>query len=458
MKKTDKPITILVGALCVLLVVAAVPSRAGENWPQFRGPDARGVAEGDSLPDRWSATDNVEWKTDIPGKGWSSPIVWGNAVFLTTVVNLGESEEPKKGLYFGGNRLKPPDSVHQWEVFCLDLETGGVRWQRQVHEGKPPGPIHLKNSFASETPVTDGERVYVYFGYLGVFCFDFDGNIVWTKEIAPHKTRFGWGMAASPVLHGGRLYLVNDNMEDSYLLALDKETGDEVWRVPRDEGSNWSTPYVWQNDRRTEIVTPGSDKVRSYDLDGALLWSLEGMSSITIATPYGYEGLLYVSSGYVGDRQRPLYAIRPGASGDISLEEDQTSNEWIAWSHPQAGPYNPSTLAYEGRLYVLYDSGRLACFDARDGSVVYARERIPEARRVTSSPWAYDGKIFCLNEDGETFVVKAGDQFELLHVNTLADDDMGMASPAIAGDRLLIRTSARVYCIRDGAGRDSALL
>ena len=202
----------------------------------------------------------------------------------------------------------------------------------------------MKSSYASETPVTDGERVYCSFGNVGVFCFDLDGNEVWKLPVEPHKTRLGWGTAASPVLHRDRLYLVNDNDEDSYLLALDAKTGRQIWRVPRDEKSNWATPFVWENEKRTEIVTPGTGQVRSYDLDGKLLWSLKGMSSITIATPYEHEGLLYVSSGYVLDKSRPIYAIRPGATGDISLKEESTSNDFIAWSQPKAAPYNPTTL------------------------------------------------------------------------------------------------------------------
>lgn len=419
-----------------------------DHWPQFRGAEARGVASGGNLPDRWSATENVAWKCDIPGRGWSSPIVWADHVFLTTVINSGQAEEPKKGLYFGGDRPKPADAVHQWKVFCLDLRTGAVRWERQVHEGKPETPIHLKSSYASETPVTDGERVYCHFGNVGIFCFDLDGKEVWQHALKPQPTRFGWGTAASPVLHHGRLYLVNDNEQDSYLLALDARTGEQVWRTPRDEKSNWATPFVWRNERRTEIVTPGTGKVRSYDLDGKLLWSLTGMSSITIATPYQHNGLLYLSSGYVLDQTKPIYAIRPGATGDISLKDGATSNEFIAWSQPKAGPYNPSTLILNERLYVLYDMGSVRCFQASDGKEIFGMQRLPNGRAFTSSPWAYDGKVFCLNEDGVTFVLKAGDQFEVLHTNSLAEDDMCMATPAMAGDRLLIRTSARVYCIR----------
>ncbi len=451
MRDSAKTANVLFWALSFLLAAGGASAEPTAQWPQFRGPDARGVAEGDGLPVHWSASENVAWKTDIPGRGWSSPIVYGDRVFLTTVVNTGESEEPKKGLYFGGNRLKPAESVHQWKVFCLNLETGAVLWERQVHEGPPPGPIHLKNSYASETPVTDGERVYTYFGNLGLYCFDLEGNLLWTKLFEAHKTRFGWGTAASPVLHEDRLYVVNDNDADSYLLALDKTTGDEVWRVSRDETSNWSTPYVWKNEKRTEIVTPGSGKTRAYDLEGNEVWSYKGMSSITIATPFAYGGLLYISSGYVGDKRRPLYAIRPGAGGDISLADGETSNEWIAWFKPQSSPYNPTTLAYQDRLYVLHDRGQLACFNAADGTEIFKPERIPGAKQFTASPWAYGGKIFCMNEDGVTFVLKAGNQLELLHTNTLAEDDMGMATPALVGDRLVLRTDARVYCIRNGA-------
>jgi len=434
----------------ILLLVTIAQTRADENWPQFRGLESRGIAHAEALPVRWSATENVEWKVEIPGRGWSSPIVWGDRVFLTTVINQGELESPKKGLYFGGNR-SVPKSVHQWKVLCLDLETGRVIWQRQVHQSKPETSIHLKNSFASETPVTDGRYVYVTFGNVGIFCFDFDGELVWQKKLTPHKTRYGWGTAASPVLHQDRLYIVDDNDEDSSLLALDKQTGDEIWRVARDEKSNWATPYIWQHEQRTEIVTPGSGKVRSYDLDGNLLWWLKGMSSITIATPYEHNGLLYVSSGYVGSDSRPIYAIRPGAKDDVSLKEDETSNEWIAWCQKKGGPYNPTTLTYNDRLFVLYDRGQVTSFNPQDGTRVLDRQRIPGARAFTSSPWAYNGKIFCLDEDGVTYVMTASDTFELLHKNTLQDDDMCMATPAMAGDRLLIRSAARLYCIRGGA-------
>ncbi len=437
---------ILNGAVLGVMLLT-VSTRAQEAWPQFRGPGSRGVAEGSELPDSWSTTENVAWATELPGRGWSSPIVTGKRVFLTTAVAEGEIEAPKKGLYFGGDRSTPPDSVQLRKVFCLDLETGAILWEKQVHAEKPTTAIHIKNSYASETPATDGERMYCYFGDVGVFCFDLEGNPLWQVAVAPHRTRAGWGTASSPVVHEGRVYLVNDNEEDSYLLALDAKTGTEVWRVARDEKSNWSTPYIWKNALRTEIVTPGSGQVRSYDLSGTLLWSLSGMSRITIATPYESEGLLYVTSGFTMDPHRPVYAIRPGASGDISLTEDQTSNEWIAWCQPKAAPYNPSTLVYDGQLYVLQDRGTLAAYDAQDGAEIFGSQRIPKGGAFTASPWAYNGKLFCINEDGATSVLKAGPTFEVLHTNSLGPDEMCLATPAIADNKLLIRTVARLYCI-----------
>lgn len=446
--------TRIVCAVALLLPLSYRPPAAAwaaESWPQFRGPAARGVLDSQRLPDRWSATENVAWKRDIPGRGWSSPIVWGHRLFLTTAVSLGEAEAPRKGLYFGGERPEPPQAVHQWKVLCLDLETGQLLWERLVHEGRPETPIHLKSSYASETPVTDGQRLYCYFGNLGLFCLDLDGQPIWQKKVRPRAMRYGWGTGASPVLHQGRIYLVNDNDEDSHLRALDCATGDELWRVPRDEQSNWSTPFVWEHPLRTEIVTTGSDAVRSYDLEGRLLWSLSGMSSITIATPYADGGLLYISSGYILDAHKPIYAIRPGASGDLSLTGQQTSNEFIAWSLPRAAPYNPTSLVYRSRLHVLYDRGLIACFDAVHGGEIYSAKRLQNGRAFTASPWACDGKLFCLNEDGVTFVLQAGDEFQLLHKNVLEQDDMCMATPAMTTDRLLIRTAARIYCLQAAA-------
>jgi len=439
----------LLALLLAFTTAEAACAAAGDNsWPQFRGPEAAGVSANTNLPDKWSATDHVAWKTDLPGRSWSSPIVWGDRVFLTAVVNQGESETPKKGLYLGGNRPEPPKSEHRWQVLCLELATGKVQWEKTVHQGTPQSPIHLKSTYGAETPVTDGERVYALFGNVGVFVFTLDGQEVWSEAFEPRNTRFGWGTAASPVLHDGRLFVVNDNDDKSELLAWDAKTGKELWRADRDEKSNWATPFIWHSGQRTELITSGSRAVRSYDLDGKPLWFFHGMSGIAIPTPFAGNGCLFVSSGYVGDKLRPLYAVRPGASGDITLKPGETNNEFIAWSNPVGGPYNPSPLFFAGRVYVLYDRGLVSCFDAKTGKVLYDRERLPEGLAFTASPWAAGGKVFCLNEDGVCYVLRAGDQFELLHRNTLAEGDMCMATPAMVGDRLLIRTSSRLYCLQ----------
>jgi len=437
-----------------LLACLAVPgisrvfAAESADWPQFRGPSAAGVSANTSLPDKWSATENVAWKTDLPGRGWSSPIVRGRKIFLTAAIkDGGEMEAAKKGLYLGGERPAPGDP-HRWIVYCLDLDSGKIVWEKEAHRGVLQHGYHVKNSPASETPVSDGQRVYAYFGNVGLFCFDIEGKLLWSKKWESFPTMFGWGTAASPVLHGERIYVLNDNDKQSFLVALDKKTGEQIWRVERDEKSTWATPFIWENGKRTEIVTPGKRAVRSYDLDGKLLWSFSGMSNLVIPTPLASDGLLFVSSGYVGDKLRPLYAIRPGASGDITLKPGETSNEFIAWSLPTGGPYNPSPLFYDGRLYVLYDRGQLSCLDAKTGKVLYDRQRLPNGNAFTTSPWAVAGRVFCLSEDGVCYALRAGDKFEVLHTNKLADDDMCMATPALAGDRLLIRTAARMYCIR----------
>lgn len=425
---------------------------AADHWPQFRGPGARGSSDNDRLPDTWSATDNVAWVAPIPGHGWSSPIVWGDRVFLTTVVSSGTVEEARKGLYFGGDRAQTPQDEHVWLVRCIDLASGETVWEKEAHRGAPPTPLHIKNTYASETPVTDGERVYAYFGNVGLYCYDFEGELQWQRDWPVRRMRANWGTAASPALHGERIYIVNDNEEQSFLEALDKRTGETVWQTPREEKSNWATPFVWENEQRTEIITPGTGRTRAYDLEGTLLYELGGASSITIATPYAAHGLLYVSSGFILDPKKPVFAIRPGASGDITLAPGQTSSEAIAWCQPQAAPYNPSTIVYGDHLYVLLDRGFVGCYDARTGEASYEPQRLTGGQAYTVSPWAYRGKVFFLSEYGQTSVIAAGEEFKLLHVNELAEDDMCMATPALAGDRLLIRAEKRLYCIREGAG------
>jgi outer membrane protein assembly factor BamB len=430
----------------MLASLPVAPALAADNWPQFRGV-AAGVSQGNNLPDTWSTIKNVAWKTDVPGRGWSSPVVWGDKVFLTSVVTDGTFEDPKKGLYFSGERAKPSSDLHHWMVWCFDFRTGKKLWDRQAHKAAPSSTVHVKNTYASETPVTDGERLYAYFGNVGLFCYDLDGHELWSQRWGSFKTRFGWGTAASPAVHDGRVFVVNDNEEQSFLVALDAKTGKQLWRVERDEKNNWATPFVWQNERRTELVTNGTKRVRSYDLDGKLLWELGGMSSITIPTPFAAHGLLYVCSGYVLDKKKPLLAIRPGAEGDITPQGDGGS-KYVAWHLKSAGPYNPTPLVYGDYLYVLYDMGFLSCYDARTGKAQYEKERL--GGQFTASPWAYSGKVFCLSEDGETHVIAAGPKFKRLGKNRL--EEMCMATPAALRGSLLVRTLTKLYRIEGGAG------
>ena len=423
------------------ILILMIPAFAADPWAQYRGPGSNGIAEDSRLPDKWSDTENVKWRADVPGVGWSSPIVWGGRIFLTSVISANEQEVPKKGLYFGGNREAPPTGEHRWMVYAFDFASGKKLWEREVKRGAPEMSRHLKNSFASETPATDGKLVYAYFGNLGLWAFDFSGKLVWKRDFPAHKTRYGWGTAASPVLHKGRLYIVNDNDEASTLMALDAANGKTIWEVARDEKSNWATPFVWENGERTEIVTPGTGKVRSYDPDGKVLWEFKGMSTIAIPTPFTRFGLLYVTSGYVGDENRPVYVIKPGAKGDITGNKEQ-----LAWYKPQAGPYNPSPLVYGDLYYTLLDRGFLTAHEAKTGVEIYSKQRIDsEAGAFTSSPWAYNGKVFALSEDGDTFVFAAGREYKLLGKNSLKE--MCMATPAIYDGSLLIRTAGRLYRI-----------
>ena len=467
-------LTMALGA--VLSLALSVPQRTlaqeGHNWPAFRGADAVPVAGDDpKLPLTWSVSENVVWAAHVEGLGWSSPVVWGDQIFLTTVVNDGELAEPRMGLYFPfgspetnddprfeapgpGDLMEREEEVHHWLVQAFDFETGAQLWSTEVNAAPPDFDRHLKNTYASSTPVTDGERVYAYFGNVGVFALDMAGDLVWERRFEAADTRLGWGPAASPVLHDGRLFIVNDNDEQSFVVALDAATGDELWRADRDEGTNWSTPYVWRHDARTELVTAGSDRVRSYDLDGNLLWHFTGLNTISIPQPYSANGLLYVTSGYVGDQIKPVFAIRPGAEGDITLADGQTSNEHIVWYQANAGPYHPTPLVYGDYYFTLLDQGFFTVHDANTGEEMYFTERqvlSKEVRRrvargtggFTASPWAYNGRIFVLSEDGETYVLDPEDDFNVVGTNAL--EEVAMSSPAIARGSLFIRTRSTLW-------------
>ena len=433
-------------AAVALAVPALAAAQGGAEWPGFRGGTAGAVADDPALPDTWSSTENVAWSVEVPGLGWSSPIVAGDHVFVTSAISAGDERPPVPGLYDPGDEFGKTRSTseHRWMVYDIDFDTGRIRWARELEAVAPPELKHIKNSFASETPVTDGRRVYAYFGAVGlVAALNLSGETVWTAHVGAFNGGQEFGTAASPALHDGRLYLVNDNTTGSFLAAFDTATGAEVWRVERDETENWSTPFVWENDVRTEIVTTGRRKIRSYDLDGNQLWELGGMTVNVVPTPFADDGLLYLSSGYPGGFPRPVYAVRPGAAGDISLGEDETANDYIAWYQPLLGTYSTSALVYGDYYYTLLDRGFLLCHDARTGEEIYGRRRIAPGHGFTASPWAYNGKVFALSEDGITYVMEAGAEFEIVGTNDL--DEMALATPAIARGSLILRTQSKLY-------------
>lgn len=412
-----------------------------KNWPQFRGPNVDGLGEGATLPDTWSPKENVVWQVDLPGWGWSSPVVWENRIFVTAAVHDGPRDKMFAGGYPGG--FVKPTNEHRWMTYCLDFDTGKMLWRREAHKGLPPQPRHPRNSYASETPVTDGERLYVYFADVGIFCYSMDGKLLWEKRLEDYPVRGGWGTGTSPILHKGRLFLVNDNEKQSFMLALDAATGKQLWRIERAEKSNWGTPYVWENGQRTEIVTIGTNKARSYDLDGKVLWEINGTDGWGLVSqiPMSKRGLLYLGAGY---HYGALYAVRPGAEGNISLKEGERSNQWIAWSQPRGSSIHPGYLISGDRLYVLYDAGLLACFNAKTGEPIFPRERLDTGGgRFYASPWAYNGHVFLLNEDGTTWVVEDGPKFNVVRKNGIGD--YAWATPAIARGSLILRTYTKVY-------------
>lgn len=466
----------LATALSVALLAA---SGEDASWPQFRGPASNPVSTNGRLPDRWSKTANVEWSVAIPGRGWSSPIVARGKIFLTTVVTDGKSKLPQTGTEYSNQYIAellkqglteaqaiervtardielPKEVMLHYFLYCLDEKTGAVLWNKEFFSGRPPGGRHRKNSFASETPVTDGRFVYVYVANLGLYAFDFKGKPVWSTALESHPIYLDFGTGSSPALHGNQLLIVSDNQEHQFIAAYDKTSGKRLWRTDRDLGnkgeqaqrSGWVTPYFWSNELRTEIVTVGPGAAVSYDLSGQELWRLSGMSVTPVPSPFAYDGLLYIDGG----RTRPLFALRPGAAGDISSSKGDQGQAFIVWTDARGGTYLPTPVAYQDGIYALSETGILTRFEAKTGKVSYKSRLQVDAGTFTSSPWAYDGKIFCLSEEGKTFVVAAGDQFQLLHVNLL--DEMAQATPAIAGERLLVRTESRLYSFRqlDGKG------
>jgi outer membrane protein assembly factor BamB len=413
------------------------------NWPSFRGPDGTGVADGQNPPVTWDAKtgEGVRWKTPIPGLGHSCPVVWGDRVFLTTAISSGQPDQSVRVGNYGDVGSVDDKSRHTWQVLCLDRDTGKILWTRTAYEGVPKIKRHLKGSQANCTPAADGRHVVACFGPEGLYCYDFAGNLLWKRDLSTLDSSFAldreyeWGFGSSPVIHDGNVILQCDLSRDSFIAAFGLADGAKVWSTPRDEIPSWSSPVVWKNGVRTEIVTNAAQYARGYDpATGAELWRLAKKSEVTIPAPVLGKELAFISSG--NRPIQPIIAIKPGAAGDISLKEGESANKSVAWGKLRGGPYMPTPILYGNYLYTCSNSGIVACYEAATGREVY-KERAGGGS-YTASPVAADGRLYLTSEQGEVRVIRAGPQFELLAVNALGD--YCLATPAISNGGLFVRS------------------
>ena len=428
--------------------------RPAIQWPSFRGPNASGIADGQGVPTRWNGTDgtNVVWKTGIPGIALASPVIWGERVFVATAVSEDGDESLRVGLYGDVDSVED-ESEYVWRLLALDRGSGEVLWQREAARGRPKVKRHLKSSHANSTPAVDDRHVVVLFPSEGLFCFDHRGELLWRKDLGVFGSgwffdpTYEWGFASSPIIHDGRVIVQADIYQGSFLAAWDLETGEEAWRTERDEIPSWSTPTILPGgpDGPDEIVTNGKT-VRGYDAaTGEELWTLGPNSEIVVGTPVVAGGLAYVTGGY--PPARPIYAVRPGGRGDLSLAEGERTSPHLAWSEERGGTYTPTPIVYEGILYLLNNNGRLAAYDAATGESIY-RQRVGGGGSFTSSPIAADGRLFITSEEGTTWVVRAGRVYAELAENPLGE--IVMSTPAASDGLLVVRGMRHVYGI--GAG------
>jgi outer membrane protein assembly factor BamB len=430
--------------LSVMLVVAGMAqAQSDAHWPQWRGPFFNGMARGDA-PTVWSDTKNIKWKAEIPGRGFSTPVIWGDKIFLTTAIPNKASEEPApapaEGRRAGGGA--GPMVEHRFEVLALDRKTGKLLWQRTAKVATPHEGYHRAyGSFASNSPSTDGRYVYAFFGSRGLYAYDFNGKLIWEKDFGVQmKMRLAFGEGAAPLLLRDQLFLVFDHEAGSFMVAIDKRNGKELWRSQRDEPSSWSTPLAIEHNGRTEIIVPATNKVRSYDArDGKVLWESAGLGSNVIPVPVHHNGMVFVMSGH---RDPKLMAIKLGKDGDI------TGSDAIAWSHTRGLAYTTSPVLYDNKLYVVTDNGMVSAFNATTGEPFYAQTRLPKAYNIKASPVGANGKLYLATEDGDVVVLKMGEKFEVLGVNTL-EDQVFIATPVIADGEIYLRGQNTLFCISE---------
>lgn len=434
------------------LALTLAPS-AADDWPQFRGPGGVGVAAGATPPAEWGPDKNLAWKVRIPGQGWAQPVVVGDTVYVATAVSPGQPR-PKNmmaGVVDPSTRAAPKlgDAVYSWELHALDRKTGETRWKTVAATGKPQQPTHASNTYATETPCADAERVYTFFGAAGVVAaYTHAGDLAWKVEVGVHPHSNGFGTGSSPALAGGRLFAQSYAEDAASLLALDAKTGEPLWKAERPKGSAWGTPLVWTNSLRTEVVACGNGSVIAYDpATGKELWKMGGIdTSFSSSAAADGDPLVFGTSS--PGSSNPLYAVKAGASGDVTLKKGQTKNDWVLWSRTKSGPGMASPVVTGGRVYIP-GSGTLACFDLKTGEPKF-NERLPKAKgMITANPFLAGGKLYLTDEAGLTVAVPAGGEFDVAASNKLGEpNEVFWASPAVAGGDLFLRGTDYLYCVR----------
>ena len=424
-------LSVVLLSLCLICqpLLAADPDVNGPGyWPQWRGPLGTGSIPSGNPPVEWSEDSNIRWKTPLPGTGYGTPVVWGNDIFVTAAVNPD-----------GNDPGKIPSGPVTFMLMAVDRTSGTVRWEREVCEAMPHEKFHQENSWTASSPVVDGERVYTFVGSHGLYCFSIDGDLLWEKDFGDMTTRNAFGEGASPALYGNRLVVPWDHEEQSFIVTLDATTGDEIWRMDRDEGTTWMTPIVVDVAGKPQVITTGTNKVRSYDLaSGDLVWEDDGLTELAVPTSIASDGIVYVTSGFRGAAMR---AIRlAGARGNLS------GTPAVLWSYDQDTPYVPSPVLLDGLLYFnKVNNGTLTCIDVATGKPLYANQKLEGIKELYASPIGVRDRVYVMSRDGVTIVIKHGAEFTVLATNTL--DDNFEASPVAVGDVLYLRGHNNLYCI-----------
>jgi outer membrane protein assembly factor BamB len=439
---------VLTGVACVIAGV----SLSAQNWPAFRGANAAGVADGTPTAVKWNAPamENVAWKTPVAGVAVSSPIVWGDRVFVSTAIGSDPSQGIRTGLY-GDVEPVNDSSKHTWHLLAIDKKSGKVLWDKIAFEGVPKTKRHPKSSQASATPVTDGRHVIVSFGSQGLYAYDLNGKLLWQKDLGVLNAGwffdpdYEWGFGSSPIIYKNMVIVQCDIQRNSFIAAFDTDTGREIWRTGREEIPSWSTPTIFEANGKAELVTQATTFTRGYDpMTGKELWKYSGNSEIAIPTPIVGPGVVVITNGYRG--VQPIFAIKSGATGDITLQNNATKSDFVSWSTKRGGPYIPTPLIYGEQLYVLLNNGVLAAYKVATGEQVYQKRLGGTGGSFSASPVAADGKIYCSSEDGDVYVVKAGPAYEELARNPMGE--ILMATPAISDGLIIFRGLKHVYAIQ----------